>query len=398
MDEPLNLVLFSGTDDKLQAAAVLTAGAAALGKPVNVFLQYWALDAFRADRIDADHGLAPEAGADGRARSTRCAPRARPAGPTPCARPRSWGASTSRPARCPWTCSSSSRRPRPARRRRRGRDRLLPGRRRAARSSSSEAEAAKGAPHDHAQTTHRSTPAGCPARCRSSRRPRPSRRSRRASSSRSSRPTPGRSRTSRPGPASTGHELVEQRVTAASTASSSVESEATAMMTAHQRPMHSTDIDPSMWRSPTRSSRPSRDRRSTRRQTQRSTTKELVIVNWSGELDASWPTLILAIDGRRERPPTTRSSSRSGASCRSSRTRSASPARTGCRRCCRSCSGPGIDHLKLSKMNFLGMGPWMIGRLAQAVRRRQPARAARGGPGDGRGVHPLPDDDGHVRP
>jgi peroxiredoxin family protein len=66
MEEPLNLVLFSGTDDKLQAAAVLAAGAAALGKPVNVFLQYWALDAFRADRIAADHGLAPEAGRDGR--------------------------------------------------------------------------------------------------------------------------------------------------------------------------------------------------------------------------------------------------------------------------------------------------------------------------------------------
>jgi peroxiredoxin family protein len=68
MEAPLNLVLFSGTDDKLQAAAVLTAGAAALGKPVNIFLQYWALDAFRADRIDHDHGLAPEAGAEGRRR------------------------------------------------------------------------------------------------------------------------------------------------------------------------------------------------------------------------------------------------------------------------------------------------------------------------------------------
>jgi len=67
MDESLNLVLFSGTDDKLQAAAVLTAGAAALGKPVNVFLQYWALEAFRADRIGLDHGLAPEAGPAGRA-------------------------------------------------------------------------------------------------------------------------------------------------------------------------------------------------------------------------------------------------------------------------------------------------------------------------------------------
>ncbi|HEY6058559.1 MAG TPA: DsrE/DsrF/DrsH-like family protein, partial [Candidatus Limnocylindrales bacterium] len=67
MEEPINLVLFSGTDDKLQAAAVLAAGAAALGRPVNVFLQYWALDAFRADRIDGDHGLAPEAGPEGRA-------------------------------------------------------------------------------------------------------------------------------------------------------------------------------------------------------------------------------------------------------------------------------------------------------------------------------------------
>jgi peroxiredoxin family protein len=68
MDErPLSLVLFSGTDDKLQAAAVLTAGAAALGRPVHLFLQYWALDAFRKDRIEADHGLAPEAGSAGRA-------------------------------------------------------------------------------------------------------------------------------------------------------------------------------------------------------------------------------------------------------------------------------------------------------------------------------------------
>src|SRR6478672_11480489 len=67
MDQPLNLVLFSGTDDKLQAAAVLAAGAAALGRPVHVFLQYWALDAFRADRAEAHLPLAPEAGAAGEA-------------------------------------------------------------------------------------------------------------------------------------------------------------------------------------------------------------------------------------------------------------------------------------------------------------------------------------------
>jgi peroxiredoxin family protein len=69
MDEqPINFVVFSGTDDKLQALAVMTAGAAALGKKVNIFLQYWALDAFTKAKIGADHGLAPEAGPEGRAK------------------------------------------------------------------------------------------------------------------------------------------------------------------------------------------------------------------------------------------------------------------------------------------------------------------------------------------
>jgi peroxiredoxin family protein len=61
----VSLVLFSGTDDKLNAAAVLAVGAAAMGRRVNIFLQYWALDAFRSDRITKDHGVAPEAGPDG---------------------------------------------------------------------------------------------------------------------------------------------------------------------------------------------------------------------------------------------------------------------------------------------------------------------------------------------
>ena len=64
-EDTLSLVLFSGTDDRLQSASVLTVGAAAMGRPVNVFLQYWALDAFRADRIRKDHGVAPEAGEAG---------------------------------------------------------------------------------------------------------------------------------------------------------------------------------------------------------------------------------------------------------------------------------------------------------------------------------------------
>ena len=69
-DDRLSLVLFSGTDDKLHAAAVLTVGAAAMGRKVNVFLQYWALDAFRADRILKDHGVV--AGGRSRGLSARC--------------------------------------------------------------------------------------------------------------------------------------------------------------------------------------------------------------------------------------------------------------------------------------------------------------------------------------
>lgn len=63
--DSLSLVLFSGTDDKLTSAAILAVGAAAMGRNVNLFLQYWALDAFRKDRIRRDHGVACEAGAEG---------------------------------------------------------------------------------------------------------------------------------------------------------------------------------------------------------------------------------------------------------------------------------------------------------------------------------------------
>ncbi len=70
-DDSLSLVLFSGTDDKLNAAAILAVGAAAMGRPVHVFLQYWACDAFRADRIEKDHGVSPEAGPEGAAAMAR---------------------------------------------------------------------------------------------------------------------------------------------------------------------------------------------------------------------------------------------------------------------------------------------------------------------------------------
>ena len=65
MDEPLSIVLFSGTDDRLTAASVFAAGAAVLGRPVRILLQYWGLEAFRADRIATQRGLSTDADAQG---------------------------------------------------------------------------------------------------------------------------------------------------------------------------------------------------------------------------------------------------------------------------------------------------------------------------------------------
>ena len=65
MSDVLNLVLFSGTADKLHAAATLAAGAAAMERPVNILVQYWALDAFRTERIEGNLGLSWDATADG---------------------------------------------------------------------------------------------------------------------------------------------------------------------------------------------------------------------------------------------------------------------------------------------------------------------------------------------
>src|ERR1700730_2823778 len=64
LENPLSMVLFSGTDDKLTAASVLAVGAAAMGRPVNIFLQYYALDAFRVGRLHDDHKLSAEATTD----------------------------------------------------------------------------------------------------------------------------------------------------------------------------------------------------------------------------------------------------------------------------------------------------------------------------------------------
>lgn len=62
MSQKLALILFSGTTDRLMAAANITAGAAAAGLEVHIFLTFGGLLAFRKDdwksndRVSADLG------------------------------------------------------------------------------------------------------------------------------------------------------------------------------------------------------------------------------------------------------------------------------------------------------------------------------------------------------
>ena len=93
-----------------------------------------------------------------------------------------------------------------------------------------------------------------------------------------------------------------------------------------------------------------------------SKTKELVIVNWSGDLDKVWPVLILSS-----------TAAASGVRCKVFVTFwGLLPFVKGSKRIVGDTwmqkmltlmQRPGIDHLKLSKMNFMGMGPWMMDSL-----------------------------------
>jgi peroxiredoxin family protein len=92
--------------------------------------------------------------------------------------------------------------------------------------------------------------------------------------------------------------------------------------------------------------------------------KDLLIIDYSGDLEKVWATLILA----------------STSAAMGVRTRvfvtfwglqvfvKDSKRITGenwMQRMLSAMQRPGINHRKLSKMNFLGMGPWMMGRLAK---------------------------------
>jgi len=99
--------------------------------------------------------------------------------------------------------------------------------------------------------------------------------------------------------------------------------------------------------------------------------KQLVIINWSGELDRIWPTLIMsnaaAAMGYKAKVfitfwgllPFVKDQKRIVGD-------------NWMQKMLAMMQRPGIHHLKLSKMNFLGMGPWMIGQLSKKYNIAQP--------------------------
>ncbi len=93
-------------------------------------------------------------------------------------------------------------------------------------------------------------------------------------------------------------------------------------------------------------------------------TKQLVVINWSGEYDRVLPTLIMssaaAASGYKAKVfltfwgllPFVKDQRRILGD-------------NWMQKMLSFMQRPGISHLKMSKMNFLGMGPWMIGRLSK---------------------------------
>ena len=93
-------------------------------------------------------------------------------------------------------------------------------------------------------------------------------------------------------------------------------------------------------------------------------TRQLVIINWSGEFDKIMPTLIM-------------SSAAAASGYKASvfltfwgllpfvKNQKRIVGQNWMQKMLALMQRPGIDHMKMSKMNFFGMGPWMIGRLSK---------------------------------
>ena len=93
-------------------------------------------------------------------------------------------------------------------------------------------------------------------------------------------------------------------------------------------------------------------------------TKQLVIINWSGELDRVWPTLIMSTAAAASGYKTSIFLTFWGL-LPFVKNQKRIVGENWMQKMLSFMQRPGIDHLKLTKMNFLGMGPWMMGILAK---------------------------------
>jgi peroxiredoxin family protein len=97
--------------------------------------------------------------------------------------------------------------------------------------------------------------------------------------------------------------------------------------------------------------------------------RKLVIIAWSGELDKVWPQFILATTGAAMGMETTLFFTFWGLFpiLKNDRAEGRLRRLTGenwMQKMLSSMNHGGTDHLSLSRMNFAGMGPWMMGKLA----------------------------------
>jgi peroxiredoxin family protein len=100
--------------------------------------------------------------------------------------------------------------------------------------------------------------------------------------------------------------------------------------------------------------------------------RRLVIINWSGELDKIWPTLIMSTAGAASGYQTSVFITFWGL-LPFVKNQKRIVGENWMQKMLSFMQRPGIDHLKLSKMNFLGMGPWMIGKLSKQYNVARPA-------------------------
>lgn len=92
--------------------------------------------------------------------------------------------------------------------------------------------------------------------------------------------------------------------------------------------------------------------------------RELVIICYSGDLEKTWASLILATTAAASGVPTKIFLTFWGLQT-FVRDERRITGETWMQRMLSFMQRPGISHRKLSKMNFLGMGPWMMGSLAR---------------------------------